>query len=509
MKTFSTPLLARLLCVATLAALPYLALAQPAQPVATHPYAASQVIAGKYIIVFKDDVQNPAQEAANLMRVANGQVHRSFSHAIKGFSASLPEAALPGIRNNPHVAFIEPDQTVSLTQLTSPQNQVTWGLDRVDQLDRPINSQYFFNYTGVGVTAFVIDTGINAGHQEFTGRLLAGYNVIADANGTNDCHGHGTHVAGSLGGTTWGVAKAVQLVPVRVLDCAGSGSLSGVVAGIDWAAGTSLRPAVANLSLGSGKSIAVNAAVAGAVSKGITMVVAAGNSSANACNYSPASEPTAITVGATTSSDARANYSNYGSCVDIFAPGSLITSAWIGSTTATNTISGTSMASPHLAGIAALALQANPLATPAAVTNFLMSNATLNRLSSLGNGSPNRLAFSLASGAPGVVMAKTVAIKSLTASAQKSGRNWLARVTATVRDINSGADVANALVSGSFSSGGSASCITGSTGSCTLSSGSLASTVLSTSFTVGSVSGDGLSYDASQNSGAQISISKP
>lgn len=511
MKIFSTQPLFRLLCMAALAAQPLflLAQAQPADPAATHPGAASQVIPDKYIIVFKADVQDSAQEAARLMRSANGQVHRTFSHALKGFSASVPAAALAGISRHPNVASIEPDQTVHVSQVTSPQNQATWGLDRVDQADRPLNSQYVFNYTGAGVTAFVIDTGINAGHAEFTGRVLGGYNAIADANGTNDCNGHGTHVAGSLGGTTWGVAKAVQLVPVRVLDCAGSGSLSGVVAGIDWAAGTSLRPAVANLSLGSGKSTAVNAAVAGAVSKGITMVVAAGNSSANACNYSPASEPTAITVGATTSSDARASYSNYGSCVDIFAPGSAITSAWIGSTTAINTINGTSMASPHVAGIAALALQANPSASPAAVTNFLMSNATVNRLSSLGAGSPNKLAFSLASGAPGAVITQTVAIKSLVGSSQKSGKKWLALVTATVRDISSGSVVANALVSGSFSMGGSASCTTASTGSCTLSSVSLATTVPSTSFTVSHVAGSGLVYDSSQNSVSQVLVAKP
>lgn len=509
MKSLPIQSLPRLLSVATLALAPSLALAQPAKPEATHPYAASQVIAGKYIIVFKAEVQDPVQEAASLMRAANGQVHRTFSHAIKGFSASIPEPALPGISNNPNVASIEPDQTVYLNQATSPQNQVTWGLDRIDQADRPIDTQYKFNYTGAGVTAFVIDTGINPDHVEFTGRVLGGYNVIGDANGTTDCNGHGTHVAGSIGGTTWGVAKTVKLVPVRVLDCAGSGSLSGVVAGIDWAAGTNMRPAVANLSLGSSKSTAVNAAVAGAVSKGITMVVAAGNSNANACNYSPASEPTAITVGATTSSDTRASYSNYGSCVDIFAPGSSITSAWIGSITATNIISGTSMASPHMAGIAALALQANPAATPAAVTNFLMSNATVNRLSSLGTGSPNKLAFSLANGAPGVVTTQTVAISGLVGSSQKSLKKWLARATAAVRDVNSGAAVANALVAGSFSPGGSISCITSSTGSCTLSSTSLASTVPSTSFTVSSVSGSGLIYDPSQNSSTQIFITKP
>ncbi len=244
------------------------------------------------------------------------------------------------------------------------------------------------------MNAFIIDTGIRPDHVEFTGRLLPGYTAINDANGTTDCNGHGTHVAGTVGGTSWGVAKQVSLVPVRVLDCKGSGTWSGIIAGIDWVANNPLRPAVANLSLGGSKSSAVNAAVAGAVAKGVTMVVAAGNSNANACNYSPSSEPSAITVGATANGDARATYSNYGSCVDIFAPGTAVTSAWNTGSSASNTISGTSMASPHVAGVAALALQANPAASPAAITSFLVSKATAGVVTSAGTGSPNRLVYS-------------------------------------------------------------------------------------------------------------------
>ena len=304
-----------------------------------------------------------------------------------------------------------------------------------------------------------------------------------------------------------GVAKAVKLVPVRVLDCAGSGSLSGVIAGIDWAAGSSLRPAVANLSLGSAKSSTVNAAVAGAYNKGLTLVVAAGNSSANACNYSPASEPTAITVGATTSADARASYSNYGSCLDVFAPGSFITSAWHTSNTATNTISGTSMASPHVAGVAALALQANPLSSPAQIASFITGYATLNKVTSAGTGSPNRLLYSLASNAPATP--KTVAIKSLTAAAGKSGTGWRAQVTATVRDVNTSLNVAGATVTGGFAPGGTVSCVTTSTGSCTLTSGTFSKLTVSTTFTVSGVSGNGMTYDASQNLASQSIIQKP
>ena len=406
--------------------------------------------------------------------------------------------------------YIELDQTVSLNQVT--QNQATWGLDRIDQRDLALNNQYAYNSTGLNVNAFIIDTGIQPDHVEFTGRLLLGYDVVADSNGTSDCNGHGTHVAGTVGGTTWGAAKAVALIPVRVLDCAGSGSLSGVIAGIDWVAGSDLRPAVANMSLGGGKSTAVNAAVANAVNKGVTMVVAAGNSNADACRYSPASEPSAITVGATTSSDARASYSNYGSCLDIFAPGSAITSAWITTTTATNTISGTSMASPHVAGVAALALAENPLTSPAAVASFLIANATSNKLSSVGTGSPNLLVYSLAEGAPTEPAKTTVAIKSLTGASANSGRGWRASVTATIHTISvsgGGVSVANATVNGSFSPGGTTSCVTSSTGSCTLISAVISNKTGVTVMTVKNVSGTNLIYDSNQNSTSQISVAKP
>jgi subtilisin family serine protease len=264
------------------------------------------------------------------------------------------------------VEFVEQDAAVSLSEAriepTAFQNGATWGLDRIDQAARPLDGQYRYRYSGAGVYAFIIDTGILAGHVDFGTRRLSGYSVFVDGYGDSDCNGHGTHVAGTVGGATWGVAKTVTLVPVRVLDCAGSGSWSGVIAGVDWVAGqTGMRPAVANMSLGGGKSTSVNAAVARAHDQGVTMVVAAGNSNANACNYSPASEPKAVTVGATTSTDARASYSNFGSCLDLFAPGSSITSAWYTSTADTKTISGTSMASPHAAGaLALLASRNNP-----------------------------------------------------------------------------------------------------------------------------------------------------
>jgi len=489
--------------------------AQTTGDMATHPFAQSRPIPGRYIVVFKNTVANPAAEAASLMQGRGGQLHHTYASALKGFAASLPEAALQGIRNNPNVEYIEQDQTVSLKQVASPQNQATWGLDRIDQADRPLDTQYNFTGTGAGVNVFIIDTGIRGDNVEFTSRVRAGYSAIADTLGTFDCNGHGTHVAGTVGGTTWGVAKAVALVPVRVLDCGGSGSWSGVIAGIDWVANSTLRPAVANMSLGGTASASLDAAVAGAIAKGVTVVVAAGNSNLDACNYSPSREPSAITVGATTNADARASYSNYGTCVDIFAPGSSITSAWNSSTTSYSTISGTSMASPHVAGAAALVLAANPTASPAAVEAQLKAGATPNRITGVGTGSPNLLINSLGTGGgyvapPPALVTQTVAFKSMTGSSARSGGNWRASGVVTVRDVNSGATVPNATVTGSFSPGGAGSCVTGSNGSCTLTSAPIKLSAASSSTLSGTgVSGTLLNYDASQNAVSQIIIGKP
>ena len=360
--------------------------------------------------------------------------------------------------------------------------------------------------------AFIIDTGILGTHSEFTGRVLPGFAGIADGNGTNDCNGHGTHVSGTVGGTTWGVAKGVSLVPVRVLDCSGSGSWSGVIAGIDWVAGSTLRPAVANLSLGGGASSTVDSAVAGVVFWGETKVVAAGNNNGqDACLYSPAREPSAITVGATSNDDYRAYFSNTGTCVDLFAPGYNITSAWNTGTSATNTISGTSMATPHVTGVAALVLQSNPSATPAAVTNAILAGAP-SRVINAGTGSPTRLLNSLAGASTPALQPTTmsVAFKAMAGSATRSGGNWKASSLVTVRDVNTGANVANASVTGTFSVGGSASCVTGAGGSCTLTSSAIkSSSASSTTFTGTGIAGTLMNYDAAQNSVTQIVITKP
>ena len=485
-----------------------IAFAQVADPPATYKSSAPKRIPGRYIVVFKDHVMDTDSEADKVIRGRGGVRHLTFSHGLKGFVATLSDAALAGVRNEPNVDYVEQDQvaTINATENLPPGG---WGLDRIDQVDRPLDSLYQYSSTGKGVNAFIIDTGIRASHQDFAGRVLPGYSAIADANGTNDCNGHGTHVAGTVGGTTWGVAKGVKLIPVRVLDCSGSGAYSGVIAGIDWVANSPLRPAVANLSLGGGASAALDAAIAGAVSKGVNVVVAAGNNNVDACNYSPSRAPSVITVGATTSSDTRASYSNYGSCLDIFAPGSSILSAWNTSDVATNTISGTSMASPHVAGVVALVLEAKPTASPSAVTSFLTTSASLNKLSSIGTNSPNRLVYSLAAGTPQEPLNKVVAVKSIAGKTASSYFGWTASVTVTIRDVNTGANVSNAMVKGSFSTGGSVSCTTSSVGSCSLASGTINRKSLSTTLSITDVSGTGMTYDASQNSATQIVISKP
>jgi subtilisin family serine protease len=295
-------------------------------------------------------------------------------------------------------ATVTPRNASSLEVATS-----LWGLDRIDQRALPLNGTVSRATTGSGVTAYVIDTGVLSTHTEFGGRVVGGYSSVSDGNGTEDCNGHGTHVAGTIGGSNYGVAPSVAIVPVRVLDCNGSGSTSAVIAGIDWVvahhgAGT---PAVANMSLGGGRSSALDIAVQNGVRDGVVFVVAAGNSNANACQTSPAGEPLAVTVGSTTSADARSSFSNYGSCLDVFAPGSSILSAWFTSTTATNTISGTSMASPHVAGVAALGLGIAPDSSVQQISDWITSTATRDALANIGAGSPNLLAYSrLSASAP-------------------------------------------------------------------------------------------------------------
>ena len=350
--------------------------------------AAAQEIEGQYIVVLKP--QAKSETAKRKVRTRGGKVQREFSRVLNGFAAKLDATALAEVRKDPAVDYVEPDRVITLD---ATQPNPTWGLDRIDQRALPLSRSYTYDTEAANVTAFIIDTGIRLDHADFGGRARSGYDAI-DGGSADDCNGHGTHVAGTVGGNTYGVAKRVNLVAVRVLNCSGSGSTSGVIRGIDWVtANRGSGPAVANMSLGGGASTALDTAIGRSTAAGVTYAVAAGNESQNACNVSPARAPSAITVGATTSSDARASYSNYGSCLDIFAPGSSITSAWHTSASATNTISGTSMASPHVAGAAALHLAANPTASPAQVASALTGKATTGVVTNAGSGSPNRLLF--------------------------------------------------------------------------------------------------------------------
>ena len=352
--------------------------------------AADQRIPGRFIVTLREgaDARGVAREHGVAPDFVYGTV-------LNGFAGSISDAARAGLLRDARVERVEQDGVVT-TQTT--QTSATWGLDRTDQRNLPLSTTYTYINTGTGVTAYIIDTGIRFAHSQFSGRATSGFDAV-DGGSADDCNGHGTHVAGTVGGSTYGIAKNVSLVAVRVLDCRGSGSWSGVIAGMDWVADNAAKPAVANMSLGGGASTAVDNALKNLIAKGVTVGVAAGNGNRggkaqDACGYSPARVPEAITVGATTSTDAKTSWSNYGTCVDIFAAGSSITSAWYTSNTATNTISGTSMATPHVVGVAALYLQSNPGAAPSVVASALSANATTGKVTNAGSGSPNRLLFS-------------------------------------------------------------------------------------------------------------------
>lgn len=368
---------------------------------------ASDAIAGQYIVVFKDELVTSASVAAIAAEMAStygGELVQTYDAALNGFAVKFPTEtganAAAALSKDNRVAYVEPDQVVSIDDenaVDTTQTGATWGLDRLDQRNLPLSGTFTYNANGAGVSAYIIDTGIHISHNQFGGRASYGYDAVDGSLPADDCNGHGTHVAGTVGGSTYGVAKGVRLVAVRVLDCSGSGYNSGVIAGINWVKQQKQAhpstPMVANMSLGGSYSSSLNQAVTNAIAAGVTFAIAAGNSNANACNYSPASVSGAITVGATGSNDARASFSNYGSCLDIFAPGVNITSAWYNSNTATNTISGTSMATPHVAGVVALYLQTHPTASPTTVDSALKANATSSKVINPGSGSPNRLLF--------------------------------------------------------------------------------------------------------------------
>ena len=348
-------------------------------------------VPNRYIITLRQGSRDIQSEAIRLSKDHRGRVTAVYESALRGFAVEMQPSDIAELRKDPDVAAIEPDQIVRISGTQSP--APSWGLDRIDQRNLPLSHSYTVGPNGSGVHVYIIDTGILRTHVDFGGRAVFGFDAIQDGNGMTDCHGHGTHVAGTVGGATYGVAKAVSLHAVRVLDCTGSGLISQVIAGVNWVTSHRIKPAVANMSLGGGFSQALNTAVANSVKAGVSYTIAAGNSNLDACTVSPASTPAAITVAASDSNDVRASFSNLGTCVDLFGPGVAITSDWNASNTATMVLSGTSMAAPHAAGVVALYLQTHPTATPANVRYALASTATGGLIGSPGIGTPNLLLF--------------------------------------------------------------------------------------------------------------------
>jgi len=384
---------ARIVAVALVAALAGCeAMSNPAQqaPDTGNRTAAAEAVPGQYIVVFQNTVADPASVARDLVNAAGGSLLRVYSSAIKGFAARLPAPAAAALASNPLVASVEPDQVMraDVTQ-SMDANGDPWGLDRIDQGALPLSRTYTYTSTGAGVHAYIIDTGIWTLHPEFGGRA----NNVFDAYGATgeDCNGHGTHVSGTIGAATYGVAKGVSLHGVRVLSCAGIGLNSDVIAGVDWVSANHVNPAVANMSLGGGKSPALDQAVHNLWNSGVFLAVAAGNDNVDACTESPSGAPSVFTVAASTKTDAKASYSNWGSCVEAYAPGSAIVSTFLAGTTMS--LSGTSMATPHVVGVAALYKATNGDQPSGTVANWLVTNATSGVITGNPSGTPNLLLF--------------------------------------------------------------------------------------------------------------------
>ncbi len=383
---------ARLVALAFLAALTGCeTLSNPTQQTPdTATSTAAEGVPGQYIVVLQDNVADPATVARDLVNAAGGSLLRVYTSAIKGFAARLSAPAAAALQSNPLVTYVEADQVMraDVTQAMDA-NGDPWGLDRIDQGALPLSGTYTYTSTGAGVHAYIIDTGIWTLHPEFGGRA----NNVFDAYGATgeDCNGHGTHVAGTIGSATYGVAKGVSLHGVRVLSCVGLGLNSDVIAGVDWVTANHVNPAVANMSLGGGKSAALDQAVTSLWNSGVFLAVAAGNDNVDACTESPSGAPSVFTVAASTKTDAKASYSNWGTCVEVYAPGSAIVSTYLAGTTMS--LSGTSMATPHVVGVGALYKATFGDQPSASVANWITSNSTAGAITGNVSGTPNRLLF--------------------------------------------------------------------------------------------------------------------
>jgi subtilisin family serine protease len=394
MKRISALLVTIILCLVAHSALPVRGKIE-ARKVKDKFRKVERNIPNQYVVVLKDETDSSSVEsiADELVRSHGGKRKFTYKSALKGFSVRLPERAAEALSNDPRVEYVIEDAEVSIatTQFYPP-----WGLDRIDQRDLPLDNRYVYDFTAGRVHAYILDTGINEHHLEFSGRGRRTADFVGDGQNGNDCNGHGTHVAGILGGTTFGVAKKVLLNSIRVFDCSGNGAMSTIIAGVDWVTANHATPAVANLSFSFDAYEPLDTAVQNSINSRVTYVVAAGNDyGLDAGLKSPARVPQALTVGSTDITDVRSDFSNIGPFLDLFAPGSNITSAWIGSATAINTLSGTSMATPYVAGVAALYLQTSPGATAAAVSSALIGVASVNKVINPGVGSPNRLLCTL------------------------------------------------------------------------------------------------------------------
>lgn len=387
--------------------------------------ASANGVAGRYIVLLNEKYvdanavrQTIESEASFLTSVHGGKVQDIFSSAVKGFVVEMSEEAAIQLSQDDRVAYVEQD---SETYTSATQTPGSWGIDRIDQRGLPLNNQYSWSNGASNVHAYILDTGIRPTHAEFGGRASADYDALPDGRAGIDCNGHGTHVAGTIGGATFGVAKDVRLHSVRVLPCSGPGLVSHLMMGVDWVTANHIKPAVANISIVlSTTSVAAETAVQSSINAGVTYVIAAGNVNLDACTSSPGRLPGAITVGALNSNDSKAGYSNWGSCVDVWAPGTMIISAGIADDTGSRTLSGTSMAAPHVAGIAALYLASHTNATPSAVSNAITGTSTTNIVTGLDPASPNRTVYSWLDGTPPTPMAGRVTIRKRTVQTTES-----------------------------------------------------------------------------------------